>query len=76
MSTFSISVNRILGLIIFLFPISLALARQLQAEEEHFARQEHEAYLRERKRRQQIAQHEQEEQERKKKDKKKDCIIM
>lgn len=54
---------------------SLALARQLQAEEEQFARQEHEAYLQERKRRQQIAQHEQEEQERKKKDKK-DCIIM
>lgn len=32
---------------------SLALAQQLQAEEEHIARQEHEAYMREQQQRQQ-----------------------
>jgi len=54
---------------------SLALARQLQAEEERLARRERDAYLRERYRREQIALQQQQEEERRKK-KKKDCIIM
>lgn len=56
---------------------SLALARQLQAEEEYLARRERDAYLRERHRREQIALHQrQEEEEQQRKKKKKDCIIM
>ncbi|KAF9484257.1 DUF544-domain-containing protein [Pholiota conissans] len=69
-------------------PNDLALAQQLQAEEEHIARQEHEAYLREQQERQnqeivQRAQQQQQQEaasrkpEKVKKEKKKgDCVIM
>ena len=63
---------------------SRALAQQLQAEEEHLARQEHRAYLQEQRLKQQQQQQQgqgnedRHEQERKDKKKKKDgnCVIM
>jgi len=60
---------------------SRALAHQLQAEEEHLARQEHRAYLHEQRLKQQQQQQRQgngDRQERKDKKKKKDgnCVIM
>ncbi|KDR66426.1 hypothetical protein GALMADRAFT_259177 [Galerina marginata CBS 339.88] len=62
-------------------PNDLALAHQLQAEEEHMARQEHEAYLREQQQRTQGQQQQQTDggrpvQEKKDKKKKSDCLIM
>lgn len=55
--------------------VSLALARQLQAEEEYHARREHEAYHREGERRRLALA--QQHQPRKPKEKKKgDCIVM
>ena len=57
--------------------LSLALARQLQAEEEYLARREHEAYLREGERRRVALAQQQQQQARKTKEKKKgDCIVM
>jgi len=55
--------------------LSLALAQQLQAEEEHLARQEHAAYLREEERRRLVAM-QQPRPPVKKEKKKGDCIIM
>jgi hypothetical protein len=55
--------------------VSLALARQLQAEEEYLARREHEAYLREGERRR-LALAQQHQPQKKKEKKKGDCIVM
>lgn len=64
---------------------SLEIARQLQAEEEHYAQREREIYYRERQRREQDRRREEEGRHQKelqrradaqRKEKKKDCIIM
>jgi hypothetical protein len=55
--------------------VSLALARQLQAEEEYHARREHEAYLREGERRR-VASAQQHQPQKPKEKKKGDCIVM
>jgi len=57
--------------------ISLALAQQLQAEEEHRARRDHDLYLREQEKKKLAAAQKQQPPKKEKKEKKKgDCVIM